>query len=199
MPSDKLTPVLNPVLRFLKDPKPKPIVGGGKNAKGVKRERLAKQRKSLAGDLREMISMASDQPTFAGRMVVYASMFDDSLATSWRPNDLLSANRGAKFIAPFKTGYLIELERRALESLAAAVGQSERVLDLVDISRVQALRYFDEDDASGEFSLDEIWKSAPSLRDPCRACRRPGGRFSTRNAFRWNDHEFRPAFRANND
>ena len=163
MPSDTLTPVLNPVLRFLKDPKPKAIVGGGKSAKGVKNDRLAKQRKSLASDLREMISMASDQPTFAGRTIVYASMFDDSLATSWRPDDLLSADRGARFVAPFKAGYLVEVERRALESLAAVVAQSERVLDLVDISRVRSLRYFDEEDASGEFSLDEIWKGAPRL------------------------------------
>lgn len=41
-------PLLNPVLRFTKDPKPEGISGGGKNAHGIKAERLGEQRRALA-------------------------------------------------------------------------------------------------------------------------------------------------------
>ena len=41
-------PLLNPVLRFTKDPKPEGISGGGKNVGGIRTERLSGQRTLLA-------------------------------------------------------------------------------------------------------------------------------------------------------
>ena len=163
MANDSRTPVLNPVLRFLKEAKPKAVVGGGKNADNIRRDRLAQQRQVLASDISEMIGLCVDQPAFAGRTVVYASMFDDSLATSWRPDDLFCAERGARFITPFRKGYLVEVERRALPHLLGAVQSANRVVDLVDISRVEGVRFFDEEDAAGEYSLDEAWQAAPRM------------------------------------
>ena len=37
-------PLLNPVLRFMRDPKPESVVGGGKGSANIRRERLDRQR-----------------------------------------------------------------------------------------------------------------------------------------------------------
>lgn len=156
-------PVLNPVLKFTKEPRPETATGGGKNAKSIKLDRLDQQRLKLAKEFRELANLSSDQPTFSGKAVVYASMFDDSLAPSWTPKDLFSYERGARLMAPFRSGYLLEVDKRALGSFANVIEGASRVTDLVDVSRVKNVRFFDEEDASGTFSLDESWVSAPKL------------------------------------
>ena len=41
-------PLLNPVLRFTKDPKPEGVSGGGKNAASIMTDRLPTQRRALS-------------------------------------------------------------------------------------------------------------------------------------------------------
>jgi hypothetical protein len=82
MPPDSSRPVLNPVLRFTKEPRPESVTSGGKNAASIRTERLAHQRERLASEFKALAAVAEDQPKFNGRAVVYASMFDDSLAPS---------------------------------------------------------------------------------------------------------------------
>ncbi len=76
-------PLLNPVLRFTKDPKPESVSGGGKGAGGIKTDRLPDQRKALSRQFSGMAEQAAEQPRFDGRAVLYAAMFDDSLAPTW--------------------------------------------------------------------------------------------------------------------
>jgi hypothetical protein len=154
-------PVLNPVLRFTKEPKPERISGGGKNAGGIKTERLASQRRALAKQFDDLAKQAPQQPQFDGRVVLYAAMFDDSLAPTWTPADLFQATRDARLITPYRTGYLIEMAANRLATLARLVRRTDLTKDEVDISRVEAVRFFEDEDTAGVTSLDAIWEAAP--------------------------------------
>ncbi|UMM07956.1 S8 family peptidase [Gluconobacter frateurii] len=165
MATEHRHPILNPVLKFTKDPRPKDVTARGKTVKSIVAGRLEKQRSKLATEFRELSELSSDQPSFGGRTVVYASMFEDSLAPTWTPKDLFSASRGARLMAPFRSGYLIEIPKADLESFANISEKSSNIKDCVDISRVEGIRFFDEEDASGSFSLDEAWDIAPQFHD----------------------------------
>ncbi len=95
-------PLLNPVLRFTRDPRPERITGGGKNAAGIKADRLARQRRTLAAQFSALSERAPKAPAFAGHAVIYAAMFDDSLAPTWTPSDLFHYDGGARLITPFR-------------------------------------------------------------------------------------------------
>lgn len=162
--ADSPRPVLNPVLRFKKEPRPESVSGGGKSAAGIRADRLPAQRKALGKAFREMATVVQNQPHFGGRAVIYAEMFDDSLAPSWTPRDLFAPEIGAQLIAPFRSGYLVEVQASRLMGLANRVETASRVVDRVDISRVKGVRFFDSDDVSGAFSLDEAWSAAPKVK-----------------------------------
>lgn len=154
-------PLLNPVLRFTKDPKPEGVSGGGKNAVSIMTDRLPEQRRALSRQFRELAAQAAQRPRFDGRVVLYASMFDDSLAPSYTPNDLFQATRSARLIAPYRSGYLVEIAADQLGRYAGIIETSGLAKDRVDISRIEAVRFFESADAGGAASLDEIWVAAP--------------------------------------
>ena len=156
-------PLLNPVLRFTKDPKPEGISGGGKNAHGIKAERLGEQRRALATQFANLAAEAARRPRFDGRVVLYAAMFDDSLAPTWTPSDLFQATRDARLIAPWRVGYLVEIAADQLPAYARLVQRTSLATDEVDISRVESVRFFAEEDAAG--SLDAAWEAAPESKD----------------------------------
>lgn len=154
-------PLLNPVLRFTKEPKPEAVPGGGKNAGSIMMDRLPTQRRALSQQLRELAAQAPQHPRFDGRVVLYASMFDDSLAPSYTPNDLFHATRGARLIAPYRSGYLIEMAADQLTRYAGIIESTALAKDQVDISRIESVRFFESQDAGGAASLDELWEAAP--------------------------------------
>lgn len=154
-------PLLNPVLRFTKDPKPEGVSGGGKNAGSIITDRLPEQRRALSRQFRELAVRAAQRPRFDGRVVLYASMFDDSLAPSYTPNDLFQATRSARLIAPYRSGYLVEIASDQLGRYAGIIETSSLAKDRVDISRIEAVRFFESADAGGAASLDKIWAAAP--------------------------------------
>ena len=154
-------PLLNPVLRFTKEPKPEGVSGGGKNAGSIMAERLPEQRRVLSRQFRALAAQAAQRPRFDGRVVLYASMFDDSLAPSYTPNDLFQATRSARLIAPYRSGYLVEMAADQLGRYAGIVESSGLAKDQVDISRIESVRFFESEDAGGSASLDEIWEAAP--------------------------------------
>lgn len=154
-------PLLNPVLKLTKDPRPRGITGGGKNASGIKQERLAEQRRLLQKQFSSLSKEARKRPKFGGHAIFYASMFDDSLAPTWTPSDLFHPDRGARLIAPFAGGYLIEIDVERLAWFSALVVSTDTARDKVDISRVKAVRYYDAEDAIAALSLDDLWQRAP--------------------------------------
>ncbi|EXL07915.1 S8 family serine peptidase [Aquamicrobium defluvii] len=154
-------PLLNPVLRFTKDPRPEGITGGGKNAYGIKQDRIAVQRRVLSKQFATLSEAAYQTPRFNGHAIVYASMFEDSLAPTWTPSDLFQPDRGARLIGPYRTGYLVEFDSDELAEYARLVRNTEATRDQVDISRVESVRFFADADAAGLRSLDELWDEAP--------------------------------------
>lgn len=154
-------PLLNPVLRFTKDPKPEGITAGGKSAHGIKAERLDGQRHALAAQFTQLAAEAAQRPRFDGRVVLYAAMFDDSLAPTWTPSDLFQATRDARLVTPHRTGYLVEIAANQLTAFAQLVRRTDLAKDAVDISRVESVRFFSDDDVAGTSSLDALWQEAP--------------------------------------
>lgn len=166
--AEERRPLLNPVLRFTKEPRPESITGRGKSAGGIKTDRLATQRSKLSREALAMAGSLSHQPCFGGRAIVYASMFEDSLAPTWTPTDLFRPEHGGQLVAPYRQGYLVEMASTELERFAAFVANFGTVREEVDISRVEALRFFSRADALGERSIEEVWEAAPK-RDGGRA------------------------------
>jgi hypothetical protein len=154
-------PLLNPVLRFTKDPRPEGIAGGGKGPSGIQQGRLVRQRKVLSEQLHGLAMYAIQQPKFANKAVIHASMFDDSLAPTWTPNDLFRPDRGAQLLAPYRTGYLVEVDASYLGRLARLVETATVAKDLVDISRVQSIRFHEASDVFGGSSAQQMWENAP--------------------------------------
>lgn len=154
-------PLLNPVLRFTKDPKPEGVSGGGKNARSINVARLPEQRRILSAEFLTLSEQAAQRPRFDGRVVLYAAMFDDSLAPSYTPSDLFSPTRNARLIVPYRMGYLVEMAIDQLRAFARLVQRTDLMKELVDISRVESVRFFKSEDTVGSASLDEIWQGAP--------------------------------------
>lgn len=154
-------PLLNPVLRFMKDPKPESVSGGGKNATSILAQRLPEQRRTLAKQFMALSEQAARRQRFDGRLVLYAAMFDDSLAPSYTPSDLFHPTREARLIVPYRSGYLVEMAADQLPAFARLVQRTDLTKDQVDISRVESVRYFESPDVLGAASLDEMWEAAP--------------------------------------
>jgi hypothetical protein len=161
MMPDERRPLLNPVLRFTREPKPESITGRGKSLAGIKTARLDHQRVKLSRELMMMVRDGVRQPRFNDRAIVYASMFEDSLAPTWTPSDLFQPAYGARLVAPYAQGYLVEMDVRALERFAALVANFGTVRDQVDISRVEAMRFFTASDALCGRSIETLWDEAP--------------------------------------
>ena len=154
-------PLLNPVLRFTRDPEPEGVTGGGKNAKNIVANRLPQQRRVLSRQFRTISKQAARRPRFDGRVVLYASMFGDSLAPSYVPSDLFRPMRSARLALPFRKGYLVEMEANQLRSYARIVEDADSAKDMVDISRIESVRFFEPSDAAGVATLEKIWETAP--------------------------------------
>lgn len=158
-------PLLHPVLRFTKDPKPESVSGGGKNAGSIKLDRLLEQRRALSKQFETLSERAAQRPRFDGRVILYAAMFEDSLAPSYTPSDLFHPTRNAGLIAPYRAGYLVEMPVNLLSHFAQLVKKTDLIKDEVDISRVKAVRFFETEDAAGAVSLDQIWAAAPEMEN----------------------------------
>ena len=158
-------PLLNPVLRFTQDPKPKHVTGGGKSAYSIIRERLDEQRRALAQSFRTMAETVAYQPNFSGQVVIYAAMFDDSFAPSYTPDDLFHPIHGARLITPHRSGYLVEMQADQLTILAEQIERTTRVKELVDISRLQGAGFFSEENARGGRELGTLWDAAPETEN----------------------------------
>lgn len=152
-------------MRLKKEARPESITAGGKNENGIKTQRLQAQRDALARQLAGLAESARSLPQFDGRVVVYACMFEDSLAPTWTPSDLFEDELGGQLIAPYKFGYLVEVEAENLQAYSHRVARTDRTRVLVDISRVQSVSFFGGDHATESRSLADLWQSAPKTEN----------------------------------
>jgi hypothetical protein len=154
-------PLLNPVLRFMRDPKPEGVVGGGKSAKNIRHDRLDTQRRRLSDQFQAMGRAIKTQPQFDGRVIAYAQMFEDSLAATWTPGDLFHPQRGARLIAPHRQGYLVEIDADTLDWFSAFTIAASTARDSVDISRVESVRFHAREDILLGRDIETLWEEAP--------------------------------------
>ena len=156
---------LNPIISFPQNPKPKNMTSIRKSTDRIARNYLGEQRETLAKSFEEMAETVGKQQEFNGRVVVYATMFNDSLAPSHIPNDLFRPANGARFMVPHRMGYLIEIESGQLEKLADQVRQTTRVKEKMDISRVQGVGFFSKENVLGEKKPGTLWHIAPETEN----------------------------------
>ena len=163
MPETPEPPLLNPVLTLQMDPRPEPRPGGGKDASKIVTSRLQQQQESLAGACEQIYRQRAHYPTYAGKVHLIASMFDDSFAPSHTPRDLFHEDMGCRLVAPFTRGYLIEATVDYLPLLAGKIGNPNNTASRVDISRVENLNAFDQKAVLRGREIDQLWDKAPEF------------------------------------
>ena len=122
MPETPEPPLLNPVLTLQMDPRPEPRPGGGKDASKIVTSRLLQQQEVLASACEQIFRQRAHYPTYAGKVHLIASMYDDSFAPSHTPRDLFNEDLGCRLVAPFTRG----LPNRGNHRLLAATGRQHR-------------------------------------------------------------------------
>ena len=165
MPETPEPPLLNPVLTLQMDPRPEPRPGGGKDASKIVTSRLLQQQEVLASACEQIFRQRAHYPTYAGKVHLIASMYDDSFAPSHTPRDLFNEDMGCRLVAPFTRGYLIEATIDYLPLLAGRIGKPNNTASRVDISRVEKLSAFDQEAVLRGREIDQLWDKAPELDD----------------------------------
>lgn len=163
VPPTPTHPALNPVLRLRKESVRRPVSGGGKSSDSIVRERLDTQREVLAAAFDEMARNIAGQPKFGDQVVVYAAMFENSLAPSYTPSDLFQTDLGACLVTPYRRGYLIQIRTDQLEGMANRIRNTEYVKEMVDISRVESVEFLSGDHIAGASGIDMLWDASPQV------------------------------------
>jgi len=154
-------PLLNPVLRFKKEARPEGITGRGKSRTGIRFERLDQQRVALAEQFGSLSRQREQLMGAGGRVMLCASMFEDSRATTWTPTDIFQTDRGASIVVPYRSGYLVEVDASRLDYFASLMVAAENDRDMVDISRVETVRAYASLDASRGLEPEAVLRLAP--------------------------------------
>jgi hypothetical protein len=131
-------PVLNPALRLMREPVPKPVTGRSPTEAQVRIERLNRQRETLSTAI---AAIRTTPPRLhAGRMHLRAQMYDDSLAPTYLPRGIFGAKTHTHIVAPIHDGYLVEATLEGLDALSNEIANSDAVDARVAISRVQEIQ-----------------------------------------------------------
>ena len=155
-------PILNPTLRLTLEPATVPGKGGGKSQASIKQGRLAEQRLVLSDHFSAVLEDPKRLAHMAGRTLVVARMFADSLAPSHTPDDLFPVE-DCRFIAPLPSGYLIDVADSALKRLARSARSSENTKMMSDISRVRSVKPFSRKAMLRGQTLESLWEKGLKL------------------------------------
>lgn len=151
-------PLINPVLKFMRQASPSTVSGGGKSAKNIVIARLQSQQENLSKAVLDLIETPKIE--HGGITHLIARMFDDSHAPSWTPSDVFSSNSGCRVIAPAHEGYLIEIKTSAFRELAINIKHGKTINEKVDISRVSEVGLFDSKEALRNLTNTQLWKES---------------------------------------
>ncbi|CRM76720.1 S8 family serine peptidase [Pseudomonas sp. 8 R 14] len=152
-------PIINPIVIFLKKPTPKGVTGGGKNAKGIKKDSLQEKRENLSKHLINIDARDLSDVTFSGVTHLIAKMDDDALSPTWTPTDLFDSRVGCRLISPGYKGFIIEINRKNLADLSKHIKSSTNIKDQVDISRISKIEIFDELETFRGSSQEDLWSA----------------------------------------
>ena len=154
------SPLLNPVLSLRLEPRPERPRGGGKDTSKIVTKRLYIQTSTLVSACEQIIEQRQSLPDFAEKFHMVATMFEDSLAPTYLPKDLLNGNVGCRLVAPFRRGYLVEASVNRMSHLINKIRRPLNVASQVDISRLENLSTFDQTALLRGRSLRELWNTA---------------------------------------
>ena len=154
------TPLLSPVLTLLRQVAKETVVGGGQGEKGVRKDRLARQRARLASEVAAIATEVDKLNSHSGRVLLKASMFDDSLAPTWTPRGLFDPNWGWRLISPYQGGYLVEVPVEKLRQIARQITTASSVEARTAISRVEQIAPFAPSDALSGRTIKQAWEAA---------------------------------------
>lgn len=155
-------PVLDPVLKLVKEPVRETASGGGKNRNQIVQGRLERQRQALSSQLLNVKEGVDIGDTTEGYLTLAIEMFDDSYAPSLTPKDLFSNLNSAPLIAPYKNGYLAEIHYNDISQLVNIISTKNDIKNCVDISRVKSISTINKDDVFAGKDADNLWEEAPS-------------------------------------
>lgn len=155
-------PIINPVLRLLKDPVPQGVTGRGKDIKGIKQQTLDSKRASLSKQLKNINARNLENITFSGFTHLLAKMDDDALSPTWTPTDLFDSQAGCRLVSPAYEGFIIEIARNKMPDLIKRIQSSPSVKDQVDISRISKIEIFDESETLRGADFQTTWSAVES-------------------------------------
>ncbi|MBF0169052.1 MAG: hypothetical protein HQL45_15625 [Alphaproteobacteria bacterium] len=155
---DSDNPLLNPVLKLTTEPKKRVPDARSKDASKVVWSRFSQHKTHLMASCRGIYERRASLPVYGGRVLLRASMCDDSYAPTYTPHDLFNAQVGCQLVAPINNGYLVEAHVEALPNLMASIEATTAKKTAVDISRVEDIRAFDGEEILRGRSIDQLWK-----------------------------------------
>jgi len=114
--------VLNPLLRLRTKPFIEGVTGRSKDVKKITPALYLQRRDNFLHQLEEL-EQAPDTKlaTHAGRVLMWARMDPESLAATHTPDDLFEERTGARLIAAWRTGYVVEFAGAAFNRLKASL------------------------------------------------------------------------------
>ncbi len=153
-------PQNKPVLRLLIEPEQKtPHTGGGIRILPQYRER----RNKLKGKIGNILNQENSGTLwFAQRSLIHVVMDENCLAPSWMPEKLFSDHVQARFVAPWRDGYLIEVSKGTQERLLDVLDNPTSQRQQQDISAVKDVLPFHE--SLGNEIASDAWEKARSRR-----------------------------------
>lgn len=157
MANNPNTPLLNPIISLLKNPSPKTVPGGGKSRASIVQSRVKEQKNKLSKEVIGIKNNIEKVVSHAGHIHVIARMFSDSTAPSWTPNDIFTPTTNTRIIAPSYDGYLVEASLKSLDYLAEKIENAKTVNELVDISRLESISIFSQDDTLRNKEVNLAW------------------------------------------
>jgi len=161
--ADTDRPLLNPVLALRIEPKRDTASGRGKEAKHIVASRLGQQRAGLSRQLAEIEGRRPSLRTFGGKIQLLARMFADSYAPSYTPEALFAPWLGLQLIAPYRDGYIVEATAERIPQLISFIRTADAISAQVDISRVEKVQLYSQEEILRGQSLDALWEAAPDM------------------------------------
>ena len=139
-------------------PRRERVTGGGKDESKITLL-YADRRRALIERVSSLVDPASVQTLwFAGHALFWVGVDLDSLAPTFTPNDLFHLDVGVRLVAPWNTGYVIEVPATSRDALLQRLQQPNTIPQRVDISRIISFRPLHKEITSD--SLKQAWAMA---------------------------------------
>lgn len=139
------------------------VPGGGKDASKIT-DQYEARRQALIRHVSELLDPSSRRTRwFADHALFWVGMDPLSLAPTYVPSDLFHTDIGIRIVAPWYTGYVIEIPLARRDALLQRLRAPSRIEQRVDISRIDDFRPLHETIAADE--LRTAWSAAALAGD----------------------------------